>query len=169
MKNVQQRLHRLEQLVQFQPPLGPLDLIKGRAIESLPTPELEVVWVLLLVRQRDARELSEDEAAACAAWQASIEVEAERMGFKCFAAADLESRASCALSNIFRRLEKIETRWNMGLVAESQKGLVYWGRILARWFEREDLAFRDGIPRTLIDRIVAQGDSESRLQNSEKH
>ena len=54
----------------------------------------------------------------------------------------------------------------MGLVAGSQKGLGYWGKILARWFEKEDLAFRDGIPRTLIDRIIAQGDRESRLQNS---
>jgi hypothetical protein len=90
------------------------------------------------------------------------------MKFKCFAEADLESRAICALSNISRRIESIEKSWNMGLVAGSEKGLTYWETILVRWFEREDLAFRDGISRGLIGRILARCDSESQPRNSRK-
>jgi hypothetical protein len=162
MKNVRRRLHRLEQLAQFQPPPSPLDLIRGRPLESLSTQELGVLWFLLSIRNEDAGELSEDEAGACAAWQASVEAEALRMGFTSFAEADPVSRAICAMSNLFTRLEKIDLRCTntSGPLAKSEKSFASWQRILARWVEKENMTFPDRITRAALNRMIEQGDRE---------
>ena len=92
MRNVRRRLHRLEQVAQLQPPPIPLEQITGRALENLSTPHLELLWAVLSAGKTDPKELTECEAAAPAAWQASLEAEARRMGFRSFAEAERIAR-----------------------------------------------------------------------------
>ena len=162
MKNVRQRLHRLEQLPQFQCSSSPLDLFGGREIESLSMPELEVLWFLLSIRNEDAGELSEDETAACAAWHDSVEAEVRRMGFASFAEAEPVSRATSVMSNLLARLEKIDrSRADVsGAVTFSTIRFDFWQRILARWAEKENLTFPDLITREVIEHLLERGDGE---------
>ncbi len=92
--NLRQRLQMLERSLQFQPAPSPLEQIKRLALQSLSAQDLDL---LKSVSEEEAaellpRELSEAEAAACAAWGAALETEARRMGLKSFAGAKQTAR-----------------------------------------------------------------------------
>jgi len=90
MRNVRRRLTVLERLPQFQPAPGPLEQIKVLALQSLSQQDLELLQAISKEQGTELRhrELSEPEAAACAAWGAALETEARRTGWKSFAEAE---------------------------------------------------------------------------------
>jgi hypothetical protein len=89
MRNVQRRLNALEQLLQFQPPPSPLQQIWQRALQPMSDADLE--QMMTMARDRDAgvcRTPSESEAAVLAVYEAALETEARRMGFRSMAEAE---------------------------------------------------------------------------------
>ena len=89
MRNVRRRLEKLERLPQPRPAPSPLERIRMLALESLSQQDFELVAALVRKKaaEKQTSELSECEAAVCAAWTDSLEREAQRMGFKSLAAA----------------------------------------------------------------------------------
>ena len=70
MHHVRRRLRALEQLLQIRLPPNPLEQIQRLALKSLCTQDLEILSVMLQqAAETQSRELSECEAAACAAWE----------------------------------------------------------------------------------------------------
>jgi hypothetical protein len=90
MRNVRRRLHALERLPQLQPPPSGLEQIRTLALQSLSEKDLELLRAISLEQAAGMppRELSEQEAAACAAWEAALEMEARRMGLRSWAEAE---------------------------------------------------------------------------------
>ena len=89
MRNIRQRLNKLEQLPQFQPPPGPLETIEVCALRQLSDEDLQVMIILTSDVERGVqREISERERAVLAAHNAVRETEAQRVGFKSFAEAE---------------------------------------------------------------------------------
>ncbi len=90
MRNVRRRLQVLERLFPFQPAPNQLDNVRSLALQRLSQTDLEMLHALQ--REQAAgvppRELSEAEAAACAAWATALEVEARRTGFISYAGAE---------------------------------------------------------------------------------
>jgi hypothetical protein len=90
MRNFERRLHKLEQLPQFQPQAGPLDEIERQALRHLSDEDLQI----MINVTRDAaagvrRVISETESAVVAAHNAAArDTEARRMGFGSFADAE---------------------------------------------------------------------------------
>ena len=90
VRNVRRRLDRLERLPQFQPPPSPLEQIRNLALQQMSDEELELM--LNMSRNRDrgvCQTLLSSEVAALARNAAALETEAQRMGFKSFAEAEL--------------------------------------------------------------------------------
>ena len=69
MRKVRRRLQAIEQLSLFQTPPSPLPNLAQSA-------------------GGQPRELSQGEVAACAGWAAALEIEARRLGFRSYAAAE---------------------------------------------------------------------------------
>ncbi len=92
--NVRQRLQMLERSPQFLPAPSPLEQIKRLALQSLCLQDLNLLKIISEehASKTRSRELSETEAAACAAWEAVLETEAQRMGLQSFAEAEGTTR-----------------------------------------------------------------------------
>ncbi len=92
--NVLQRIQMLERSPQFQPAPSSLEQIRSLALQSLSPQDLDLLQAVSAERASEPRprELSEPEAAACAAWEAALETEARRMGLKSFAGAKQTAR-----------------------------------------------------------------------------
>ncbi|SRR6266446_3620223 len=89
IRNVRQRLDKLERLPQFQPPPSPLEQIRNHALQQLSEEELELMLRLTTERDRGVcRTLLPSELAMLARDAAARETEARRMGFKSFAEAE---------------------------------------------------------------------------------
>ena len=88
--NVRQRIQMLERLPQFQPTPSPLEQIKSLALQSLSAQDLDLLHALSEDQTSEprTRELSESEAAACAAWEAALETGARSIGLRSFAEAE---------------------------------------------------------------------------------
>ncbi len=78
MRNVRRRLHVLERLPQHRASPSQLEQVTSLALQSLSDQDLK----LLSTARMGRRELSEEEAAACRAWEEALEVEARRIGLK---------------------------------------------------------------------------------------
>lgn len=87
MQSMRCRLAVLERAPRFQPVPDPLEGIRSLALESLCEQDFEILHALVVKQasREQPRELSECEAAACVVWQAALETEAQRMGFRSFA------------------------------------------------------------------------------------
>ncbi len=86
---MQRRLHRLEQLPQFERPPSPLDQIKSLALQQLSDEDLEVM--IVMAREREAGvgwRPSERRLSAIEAQGTALETEARRMGFRSFSEAE---------------------------------------------------------------------------------
>ncbi len=94
MQDVQRRLDKLERLPQVQPLPTRLELIRSIALQSLAPQDLELLCSLAKeqAEEKGPRELSEREAASCAAWTAALETQARRMGFRSCAEAEGTAR-----------------------------------------------------------------------------
>jgi hypothetical protein len=89
MRNMRRRLDALEHLLQFQPPPSPLQQIGQLALQLMSDADLE--QMMTMARNRDAgvcRTPSESESAVMAGYEAALETEARRMGFKSMAEAE---------------------------------------------------------------------------------
>ena len=88
MKDMQRRLHKLEQMPQFQPPPSPLKQIEERAIRQVSNEDLDSMIVMATASEAGAeRALSEMESAVVEAFGVLRETEARRLGFRSFAQA----------------------------------------------------------------------------------
>jgi hypothetical protein len=86
---VLRRLQALERLPQFQLPPSPLPPIRKLAVEQLSNEDLELM--IDMTERGECQTLSPSELAVLATWNAVLETEARRMGFKSLA--DAERRA----------------------------------------------------------------------------
>jgi hypothetical protein len=75
MRNVRRRLHALERLPKFEPPPSRREQSRSLALRSLSDRDLSLLIVLSREHKakRPLREFSEDEAAACAAWETALQ------------------------------------------------------------------------------------------------
>ena len=103
MLSLRRRVRALERLLQLRFPPNPLDQIRRLALERLSLEDLELLWVLLGEQKEEvqSRESSAREAEAWAAWLASLEAEARRMGFRSFTDAE---RIAGSSSRQFQRV-----------------------------------------------------------------
>lgn len=90
IQNLRGRLNKLERSPQAQRRPTRLELIKSVALNNLDSDDLEVLLLIAKEQaaQKPLREFSEREAAACAGWNAALETQARRMGFKTCAEAE---------------------------------------------------------------------------------
>ena len=89
MTNMQRRLHKLEQLPQFQPPPSPFEQIKARAMRQVSDEDLDLMRVMATDAAAGVgRALSERESAVLAAHGVLLETEATRLGFRSFSQAE---------------------------------------------------------------------------------
>jgi hypothetical protein len=92
MRNMRRRLHKLEQLPQFQPPPSPIQEIERLAVRRLSDEELEVMINMTRDLEAGVRQaISEAESAVVAVYDAAFDTEARRMGFSSFAEAQREA------------------------------------------------------------------------------
>jgi hypothetical protein len=88
MKEMQRRLHKLEQMPQFQPPPSVLKQIENLALARICYEHLVPLYILGTDRAAGVeRVVSESELEALAAQNAALEAAARQMGFKSYAQA----------------------------------------------------------------------------------
>jgi hypothetical protein len=89
MKNLQRRLHKLEQMPQFQPPPSLLKQIENLALAQICYEHLVLLDILGTdLKAGVERVVSESELEAVAAQNAALEAAARQMGFKSYAQAE---------------------------------------------------------------------------------
>ena len=89
MRNIQRRLHKLEQLPRCQPPPSLIQEIGRLALRRLSNEELEVMINMRRALEAGVRQaMSERESTVVATYEAILEAEAQRMGFASFAEAE---------------------------------------------------------------------------------
>jgi hypothetical protein len=92
MRSVQRRLRVLERLPQFQPPPSPLEQIGTRVLKQMSFEDFDLIMVVLRKQDRgECQTLLPSESAAVESYNAGLDTEARRMGFKSYA--DAQRRA----------------------------------------------------------------------------
>jgi len=93
MKNALRRLRALERSPQFQPPQSLLKQIEDRALKQASDEDLEMMKLLVIDCQKGgARTPTERESKMLAAHSATLDAEAQRIGFKSFAEAERKGK-----------------------------------------------------------------------------
>ena len=88
-QSLRRRLQVLERLPQFQPPPSPLEQMSSLALEQTSNEDLELMIKMASDRDRGvSRMLLPSELEVLASWDAALETEALRMGFKSLADAE---------------------------------------------------------------------------------
>jgi hypothetical protein len=88
-QSMRRRLQVLERLPQFQPPPSALEQIRSLALVQTSDEDLDLMIDMASERERGvSRILLPSEVEALASWDAALETEALRMGFKSFADAE---------------------------------------------------------------------------------
>jgi hypothetical protein len=86
---MRRRLERLERSPEFRPPPSPLEQIWRRALEPMSDEDIELLRIASEEKALGVRRtLSQRESAALAGYEAALETEARRMGFRSFADAE---------------------------------------------------------------------------------
>ena len=89
MKDMQRRLHKLEQMPQFQPPPSLLKQIENLALARISNEHLALLIILGTdLKAGVERVVLESELEALAAQNAALEAAARQMGFKSYAQAE---------------------------------------------------------------------------------
>jgi hypothetical protein len=89
MKNLQRRLHKLEQMPQFQPPPSPRKQFEERVVRRISNEDLDLMIAMATDAEAGVeRTLSERELAVMEAYYVLREAEARRLGFRSFAQAE---------------------------------------------------------------------------------